>query len=126
MYPENTLASQDNLVDQAAHSADQTIRATQNVANKALDSLAGSVQEIRQHAAPMLNRAVDQTSAMAHRGMDAVRDGSNQLREHAHRASDGTRNYIKEEPLKSMLYAAAAGAALMVLLRVAAGSYRRH
>lgn len=126
MYPENTHASQDNLVDQAAHSADQTIRATQNVANKALDSLAGSVQDIRQHAAPMLNRAVDQTSAMAHRGMDAVRDGSQQLRERAHRASDGTRNYIKDEPFKSMLYAAAAGAALMVLLRLAAGSYRRH
>jgi ElaB/YqjD/DUF883 family membrane-anchored ribosome-binding protein len=73
----------------------------------------------------MLNRATEQASAMAQRGVDAVRDGSQQLRERAHWASDGTLNYIKDEPVKSMLFAAAAGAALMVLLRSMSGSHRR-
>ena len=39
-----------------------------------------------------------------------------QLREQAHRASDGTRGYIRDEPLKSMLFAAATGAAIMAKL----------
>lgn len=125
MSPDNSLVSQNNLADQAAHSVDQTIRATQNAANMALDGLAGSVQELRQHASPMLNRATEQATAMAQRGVDAVRDGSQQLRDRAHRASDGTLNYIKGEPVKSMLFAVAAGAALMVLLRSMSGSHRR-
>jgi ElaB/YqjD/DUF883 family membrane-anchored ribosome-binding protein len=117
MYAEKSFSPQTNIADQAANSADQAIRATQNVANKALDGLAGSVQDLRQQAAPMLNRATEQASALAQRGVDAVRDTSQHLRERAHRASDGTLNYIKDEPIKSVLFAAAAGAALMVLLR---------
>ena len=39
-----------------------------------------------------------------------------QLRDRAHRASDGTVNYIKDEPVKAVLIAAATGAALMALV----------
>ena len=102
-----------NLADQAAQSADSAIKSTQRVANEALDNLAGSVQDIRQQAAPLLNRATEQASALAQRGIDAVRDGSQQLRDKALKASDGTVNYIKDEPVKAMLIAAATGAALM-------------
>ena len=53
MYAEKSFSPQTNIADQAASSADQAIRATQNVANKALDGLAGGVQDLRQQAAPM-------------------------------------------------------------------------
>jgi ElaB/YqjD/DUF883 family membrane-anchored ribosome-binding protein len=52
--------------------------------------------------------------------MDTVRDRSLQLRDQAQRASDGTVSYIRDEPVKAVLIAAAAGAivvALMGLLR---------
>ena len=39
-----------------------------------------------------------------------------QLRDQAVRASDKTVGYIKDEPMKAMLIAAAAGAALMALV----------
>jgi ElaB/YqjD/DUF883 family membrane-anchored ribosome-binding protein len=110
IYPTNTLA------DDAAQSADQAIKSTQRMANDALDQLAGSVQDMRHQAAPMLDRASEQASAMAQRGMDAVRDGSQQLRDKALHATDGTVNYIKGEPVKAMLIAAATGAALMAML----------
>jgi ElaB/YqjD/DUF883 family membrane-anchored ribosome-binding protein len=45
-----------------------------------------------------------------------VRDSSQQLREKAVQASDQTVAYIKDEPVKSMLIAAATGAALMGLI----------
>jgi uncharacterized membrane protein YtjA (UPF0391 family) len=41
------------------------------------------------------------------RSLDAVRDSSQQLRDQVHRASDGTLGYVWDEPLKSMLFAAA-------------------
>ena len=112
------------LVDQAAASADHAIKSTQRVANEALDSLSGSVQDIRSQAAPMLNRTSEQIGALAQRGVDAVRDSSQQLREKALRASDSAVGYVKDEPVKAMLIAAATGAALMALLGLMARSRR--
>ena len=114
-----------NLADQAAQSADDVIKSTQRVANEALDSLAVRVQDMRHQAAPLLNRASEQASALAQRGVDAVRDTSQQLRDKALHASDSTVAYIKDEPVKAMLIAAATGAALMALISLISRS-RHH
>ena len=113
----NISTDQSNgLVDRAADSADAAIKSTQRVANQALDGLADSVQDLRQHAAPMLNQAGERAGALAQRGVDAVRGTSQHLRDRALQASDTTVNYIKDEPVKAMLIAAATGAALMALI----------
>jgi ElaB/YqjD/DUF883 family membrane-anchored ribosome-binding protein len=105
-----------NLIDQATQTADQAIKSTQQAANEALESLADAVHDLQHQAAPMLGRATDQVSALAHRGVDSVRETSHQLRLKATHASDNTVNYIKDEPIKSILIAAATGAALMALI----------
>jgi ElaB/YqjD/DUF883 family membrane-anchored ribosome-binding protein len=113
------------LVDQAALSADNAIKSTQRVANEALDSLAGGVEGLRHQAAPVLNRVGEQASTLAYRGVDAVREGSQKLRDRAVQASDNTVAYIKDEPVKSMLIAAATGAALMALVSLIGRSQSR-
>jgi ElaB/YqjD/DUF883 family membrane-anchored ribosome-binding protein len=105
-----------NLADQAAKSADHAIRSTQRLANVALDSLAGTVQDMRDQAAPMLNHATEQAGAIVDRGADSIRDASQHVRGNALRAADSTVTFIKGEPVKAMLIAAATGAALMALL----------
>jgi ElaB/YqjD/DUF883 family membrane-anchored ribosome-binding protein len=105
-----------SLADKAAQSADNAIKSTQRVANAALDSLADTVQDVRHQAAPLLNRASEQASALMQRGVDSVRDTSQRLRDNALRVSDSTVTYIKDEPVKAMLIAAATGAALMALI----------
>jgi ElaB/YqjD/DUF883 family membrane-anchored ribosome-binding protein len=112
------------LVDQAGASADHVIKSTQRVANEALDSLSGSVQDIRSQAAPTLNRTGEQIGALAQRSVDAVRDSSQQLRDKAMHACDSATGYVKDEPVKAMLIAAAAGAALMALLGLMTRSRR--
>ena len=116
MFSRKVSEQPNKLADQAAMSADQAIKSTQRVANEALDGLANGVQDLRNQAAPLLNRVGEQAGAMAQRGVDAVRDSSAQLRERALQASDTTVSYIKDEPVKAMLIAAAAGAALMAML----------
>ena len=113
------------LTDLAAQSADNAIKATQRVANQTLDGLADSVQDLRQQAAPLLNRGAEQGGALAQRSVDALRDGTQQLRDKALRASDSTVNFVKEEPVKAMLIAAATGAALMALVNLMSGSRHR-
>ena len=90
-----------HLINQSAQSAEDTVNQSQNLANSAVDGLQGAMQDMRRQAAPLL---------------DSVRDGSHQLSAKAAQASDDTVNYIKHEPVKSMLIAAATGAALMALI----------
>ncbi|MDP2004246.1 MAG: hypothetical protein Q8K45_01110 [Rubrivivax sp.] len=117
--PLNPTAS-GNLVDQAAAAANNGINATQH----ALDGLAGSVKSLRDQASPRLDGAKEQAGAMLHRGMDALRDGSHQVRAKAHQASESTTHYIQAEPVKAVLIAAAAGAALMALVSLMTRSRR--
>ena len=67
-------------------------------------------------AAASANHAGEQALGAAQRGVSALRDGSQHMVDRAHRASESTVTYIREEPMKSMLIAAAAGATLMALM----------
>lgn len=125
MFAKKTTDQPANIADQAAHSADVAIKSTQRVANEALDGLAGSVQNARSQVGPMLDRATEQASALAHRGLDAVRNGSQQLREKAVHATDTTSTYIRNDPIKAVLIAAATGAALMALVSLLSRSRDR-
>jgi len=98
-----------------APAIEHALQSTQRVADQALDDLSSTARDLRDQVSPMLDRAGERASALAQRGVDAVRERSLQLRSQALRASDDTLNYIKDEPVKAVLIAAAAGAALMAL-----------
>jgi ElaB/YqjD/DUF883 family membrane-anchored ribosome-binding protein len=123
MFNTKPTESTNTLADQAAHTATDAINATQRAANSTLDSLNNTVQDLRKQAAPLLNHAAETANAYLHQGMDAVHDGSNKVRAQARRASACTVNYIKDEPVKSILIAAAAGAVLTALVRMASRSH---
>lgn len=67
-------------------------------------------------AAAATDRATEQALGAAQRGVAAVRERSQHLLERAQHASDCTVGYIKDEPVKAVLIAAATGAALMALV----------
>ena len=120
MFSRTTPSQTNGLADQAVQSADKAIAATRLAAEQALDGLSEGVHDARMQAEPLLDRA----AALASRGADAVRDGSERVRLQAQRASDSTVGYIREEPVKSMLIAAATGAALMAVLSLVSRSRR--
>jgi len=78
-----------SLMEQAAHSADAAIHDTQRMANQAMEGMSHSLQS-----------------------------AGKQVRVGAQQASDTTIAYIRDEPVKSMLIAAATGAALVALARL--------
>jgi ElaB/YqjD/DUF883 family membrane-anchored ribosome-binding protein len=98
-----------DLAHEAAAGAEQAMRSTQHLAQQGLNSLSGA----RAHADSALHQLAADTANLGHRGMDALRDGSEQLREKSVHAREVTTNYIQHEPIKSVLMAAAVGAALM-------------
>ena len=85
-----------NIADRLALSADSAIHSTQYAANKAFDRLSGGVESLRGRAGPLMERA-------------ALK-------------ADASKHYIEERPMKSLLIAAATGAALAALLSWASRS----
>jgi ElaB/YqjD/DUF883 family membrane-anchored ribosome-binding protein len=76
-------------------------------------------------AGPLMDSASEQASDMAQRVVEAVRESSQQLQDKAARASDSTVKYVRNEPVKSLLIAAATGAALMALANLMLRSRNR-
>ncbi|MET0519461.1 MAG: hypothetical protein ABW005_11585 [Burkholderiaceae bacterium] len=71
------------------------------------------------------DKVVSNAQQLAHNGLASIREGSNNLLQRAHNAGQQGVVYIKDEPIKSVLLAAAAGAALTALLGLAARALRR-
>lgn len=117
MNPSKPVADQaQDTADQTAASAQSAVRSTQRATDQAFDAVSSKIEDVRNAAGPALSKVTSQAEAAARRGMEAVRDTSQQLRERALRAQDSTVGYIKDEPIKSMLIAAATGAMLMALV----------
>jgi ElaB/YqjD/DUF883 family membrane-anchored ribosome-binding protein len=76
-------------------------------------------------ATQQISDSLDSASTMAHNGVAKFMDSSQQLRESAQRAGQSTLATIREEPVKSVLIAAATGAALMALVTLVTRSSHR-
>lgn len=101
-----------NPVDTIANGAEKAATAVQKFANDKLDGATAA----HDRAAVTIHHAVDHAENLAQRGIKAAREGTAHLREKAIHASDALTSYIRQEPVKSVLMAAAAGAALVGLL----------
>jgi ElaB/YqjD/DUF883 family membrane-anchored ribosome-binding protein len=80
------------------------------------DGAEQALHSVRERVAPSAVRWATQAEELAHRGVSAVRDQSEHLRDRARVASDRGLQYVKDEPVKAVLIAAAAGALLALLL----------
>lgn len=80
---------------------------------------------IADEAGQLMEEAGDKSRDMAHRAVEAVRGGTHQLHDKASHAGDSVVKYIRREPVKSVLIAAAAGAALMALVDLMLRTRRR-
>jgi len=103
-------------VDNAIEAADEAIRSSSNVASEALHKIAGRLDGMRGQASATVDRFATDAQALKQRGMEAVRESSEQVRQRALQATDTTAAYVKDEPFKSILIAAAIGAGLMALV----------
>ncbi len=81
--------------------------------------------DIAAQAAQKLDGAKEQLSAVVKPSIDALQSSYSQVRDKVVQASDRTVEYVKVEPVKAMLIAAATGAVLMALLRPSRSSRER-
>lgn len=105
-----------SAAERLSDSADQAVKSSRRVANDALDQVESAIDSARGNVQPVIAKLASQAETLARRGLDAVRDGAHQVRERATGYGDMTVRYVRDEPVKSVLMAAAAGAAVVALV----------
>jgi ElaB/YqjD/DUF883 family membrane-anchored ribosome-binding protein len=110
----NASASTTDHFNRAAAS----LRAAERDAQAAIGSAVDGLQSAYGDAKPLLSRWSERARDVASDGYDAARERAAALRDRGQQAVDSTRGYVKEEPIKSLLIAAAVGAAVIALVEV--------
>lgn len=108
-------------LDEAARYAQDGIDSTQRRAHRTLDRLTERAADWRDEAAPVVDRLARRAGTLARDGASWVQDGTERVRSQVARASDRTVGYVRDEPVRSVLMAAAAGALIYALVRMMAG-----
>jgi ElaB/YqjD/DUF883 family membrane-anchored ribosome-binding protein len=80
-----------------------------------LNHTADEARSVLDRAPALIGEAGAQLESLTQRGIDRARKVSATVREQAGQATERTVGYIQEQPVKSVLIAAAAGAALTLL-----------
>lgn len=106
----------EDLADTAAARAGSAIDSAKKHANEALDTLQDGVEDLRKAAPSALTRAAGQVEDLARRTLEKARDAKVQVTDRATRVGDASVAYVRDEPVKSVLIAAATGAAVAALV----------
>jgi ElaB/YqjD/DUF883 family membrane-anchored ribosome-binding protein len=101
----------ESLANHAAAKSDHAIQSARRAADGALDALQDKVDSLP----GMFGRAAARVDDLTRRTIDRARQTGSEVRERVGHAGDMTVAYVKDEPVKSMLFAAAAGAAVAAL-----------
>lgn len=96
--------------ERAAERAERMVDNGRRSAHNALDALHQGVDDLGNTVPNALHRAAGQVDELTRRSIEQARATARQVRDQMHLAGDRTVTYIKDEPVKSMLIAAAAGA----------------
>ena len=100
----------------AASKAQDVVRSAQQTTNSAIGKVADKVDEVKSNVKPMVDKASDQAADLVQYGKDLYSDTSQLVRDKAAQATDIAVGFAKDEPLKALLIAAAAGAVAMSIL----------
>jgi len=114
--PTHIARDLDDMTRRAADQADSVIDSAQRITQGTLDTLQDKARNLRDGSPGALRRAAEQFDEMTRRGIEAARQAKITVQDQALRAGDRTVGYIKDEPVKSILIAAAVGAAAAVLV----------
>ncbi len=118
MPSNSTLAKQgQSMADKAADSPQMSMRDAQQVSKQAAAALTNAVEGLRGVASPMIDKAADQAREMTRQGSNALSNAASKVRDATSQASDSLVTYAKENPVKSLMIAAASGALLVTLVK---------
>ena len=105
-----------HLTDDVLQTAQDAVQATREHTTLRLDQAEHQIKEWRVEAPPAINDLAARAQELASSGIRYCADATERTRRQVEHAAQATGRYVAEQPGKSLLMAAAAGAALAGLV----------
>ena len=116
MNPSTAPEFASELADRAANKAEQALQSGKRMGSDVAQAVQSGIDGLREGVPSAISRATAQAEDLTRRGIERARQASATVREQATRVSDQTVGYIKDEPVKAVLAAAAVGAIAALLI----------
>jgi ElaB/YqjD/DUF883 family membrane-anchored ribosome-binding protein len=110
------------LADDVRQTANDAIDTTRAYAQNAVNAAGEKVRDLRHDAEPAVEQLAARVQQAVQRGLDAASTTSARAQRRLELAADVTGKYISDQPVRSVLIAAAAGAAITALIVLASRS----
>ena len=111
--PSIRKASEDML-----QSAGKALDTTREHANEALDRAESKVRELRGSVDPVVDMLASKAQKLARQSLDMASEAKERAEKSLKHAADATTRYVSEQPMRSVLMAAAVGATVALLVSV--------
>ncbi len=115
----NTAKTASQLADDARQTANEAIDSTRAYAQNAVNAAGEKVRDMKRDFEPSVEQLAARVQQAVQRGLDAASSTSARAQRNIEKAADVTGRYISDQPVRSVLVAAAAGAAITALIVLA-------
>ena len=115
----NTAKTASQLADDARQTANEAIDSTRTYAQNAVNAAGEKVRDMKRDFEPSVEQLAARVQQAVQRGLDAASSTSARAQRNIEKAADVTGRYISDQPVRSVLVAAAAGAAITALIVLA-------
>jgi ElaB/YqjD/DUF883 family membrane-anchored ribosome-binding protein len=112
----DAVPSMQKTSEDMMNSAGKAIQSTREHANQALDKAENRVRELRGSVDPMVEMLAAKAQKMARQSLDMASEAKERAEKSLRHAADATTRYVSEQPMQSVLIAAAVGAAVALLV----------
>ena len=110
--------------DDMLQGAGKALDSTRDYANQALDKAEDKVRELRGSVDPLVDMLASRAQALARQSMDMAAEAKDKAQQSLSRYANATTHYVSEQPVRSVLIAAAVGATVALL--VSSVRHRNH
>ena len=102
--------------DDALDTAGKAVDASRSYANDALDKAESKVRDLRGSVDPVVDMLATKAQQLARQSLDMASEAKDRAQQSLTRAANVTPRYVSEQPLRSVLIAAAVGAGVALLI----------
>lgn len=110
--------------DELRQTAGKAVDSSRSYANDALDLAENKVRELRGSVDPVVDMLASKAQMLARQSLDMASEAKDRAQQSLSRAAGATTRYVSEQPLRSVLIAAAVGAAVALLVSLARNHHR--
>ena len=103
-------------VDEASGAAHRALDSTREYATSALENAEGKMRGLHSRVDPMVDLLAEKAQKLARQSFDMATEARQRAQQSLNQASLATSRYVSEQPSRSVLIAAAVGAAVALLI----------